>query len=301
MLIAALLVAALPSAAETAAPAERLAAALDREYPIADLATRYVASLRVNERAHRYATLSGCGLAKRLTSDLQAVHRDLHLYVDCTMPAAAVPPERQSPIDLAQPLPDKPVFYIASSRGWNLTRDACEQVVAAMRLGAGAKYIIVDVRGNHGGTGIIGDLIASYLYALDEAQPLVLARFRDPHRDLLDTTYPYVPGPRYPNARVYILVSADTYSAAEGFAFGLQRAGRATVIGQTTGGAGIAAHSIDLGGSLTASIPNKLLLAPDGSPGWEGTGVKPDIVTALGKEIDTAMELITADLTKNSE
>ena len=168
-----------------------------------------------------------------------------------------------------------------------------------MRLGVGARYIIVDVRGNGGGAGIIGDLIASYFFRLEDAHPLVRGRFRDPHDDVLDNSYPYVPGPRYPDAKVYILVNANTYSAAEGFAFGLQRAGRATVIGQTTGGAGIAAHEIELGGGLTASIPDKLLLAPDGSPGWEGVGVKPDVVTAPDKEIDTAMALITADIAKH--
>ena len=188
------------------------------------------------------------------------------------------------------------VFVLVARTGWPLTQQACEDVVAAMAKARGAKYVVVDVRDNPGGTGIIGNLIASYFYALDESHVLLRGSFRDPARDTQEGTYPYVPGPRLPGAKVFILVNGGTASAAEGFAFGLQKAGRATVVGQTTAGAGIAGSDGDFGDGIKAFIPLKMILAADGSKGWEGVGVKPDVVTKPGEELDRVTALIGADM-----
>ena len=123
---------------------------------------------------------------------------------------------------------------------------------------------------------------------------LVQGLLRDHRKDTQEGTYPYVPGPRSPDARVFILVDKDTVSATEGFAFGLQHAKRATIVGQTTAGGGSDTWPYDLGSGLVAFIPHKLLTAPDGSPGWESVGVRPDVQTQPGQELATTLKLIDA-------
>ena len=278
------------------AAVETLESALSSAYPIPKVANLYASALKRNLAAGRYAGLAPCDLASRLTGDLQGVHRDVHLHVSCAPPSPAGPPPAPvEPIQAAQMVGGS-VFFLASRTSWPLTQEACQAVVSAMAKAKGAKYVVVDLRDNFGGTGIIGNLIASYFYALDESHMLLRGAFRDHALDTQEGTYPYVPGPRLPDAKVYIAVNAGTASAAEGFAFGLQRAGRATVVGETTAGAGIAGDDVDIGDGLRAFVPFKLILAADGSKGWEGVGVTPDVRTGPGQELDRIAALISADL-----
>lgn len=291
------------AAHDNAAGVRALAEALTSEYPIAEIGESYAAVLRKNIAQARYDDLDACALADRLSQDLQAVHRDLHLTVACPKPGgAALPrPSDESPVYAVQRSASLPLFYLASKGGWSLTETACQQIVGAMSLAAGAKYVIIDLRDNPGGAGVIGNLIASYFYPLEDGHVLVRGAFRDRSQDTLEGTYPYVPGPRLPDAKVYILVNIHTGSAAEGLAFGLQHAGRAKVVGQTTAGAGIAAWRVTLPGGIEALVPRKLILAPDGSKGWEGIGVRPDIPTEPGKEIETVTALVTEDWKKATQ
>jgi C-terminal processing protease CtpA/Prc len=109
-------------------------------------------------------------------------------------------------------------------------------------------------------------------------------------------TYAYTPGPHMPEAKVYILVNHRTASATEGFAYAMQKLKRATIIGQTTAGAGIAGGFAKLGsGTEQAFIPSKMIVAPHTETGWEGAGVVPEVTTEPGRERDKAVELIAAE------
>jgi hypothetical protein len=298
-------VSAAKAAAESREAVRALAGALSTYYPVTSVARLYARTLNKNLAAGRYAGLAPCDLAGRLTGDLQAAHRDVHLRVSCKPPpavAAAGPaastdpaPSPPSIIQTAERVDDS-VFLLASRNGWPLTDQAAQEAVSAMALAKGAKYVVVDLRDNPGGSGIIGNIIASYFYDFGEAHMLLRGAFRDHSRDSQEGTYPYVPGARLPDAKVFIVVNGRTASAAEGFAFGLQKAGRATVVGQTTAGAGIAGSDADLGDGIQAFIPLKMLLAADGSKGWEGVGVTPDVATKPGEEFDRIAALISAEL-----
>ena len=269
------------------------------DYPIAEVSEAYASRLNRSFAEGRYKGLAVCDLADRLNADLQAAHKDLHLSVGCKRVGGSEPqsePASQNPIERADWLPGLPAFYVSSRSGWPLTEEACQQVFAAMTLAGGARYVVVDVRDNPGGSGIIGNLIASYFYPLEDGHVLVRGAFRDHAQDTQEGTYPYVPGPRLPDAKVFIVVNKTTGSAAEGFAFGLQKAGRAKIVGQTTAGAGIAVWRVEMSDGLVVNLPRKLILGPDGSRGWEGVGVTPDIRTEPGKEYEAVLGLIKADM-----
>lgn len=89
---------------------------------------------------------------------------------------------------------------------------------------------------------------------------------------------PHTAGARY-GGDVYLLVSGDTISAAEGFAYDLQSLGRAVVIGERTAGAAHPAFDYRVGDHFTLTIPTSRYVSAVTGTDWEGTGVVPDIPT----------------------
>ena len=288
------------SDAESDEVAAEISRHLERAYPLPDWSKAYAAMLAGNVMSGRYHGLSPCALAENLTRDLRAAHMDLHLHVSCTRdpdeegapPAPGHPADR--PIDVLELDPALPVAYIRSSGGWDLTDRAFAQVAHAMGAAAGSRYVIIDIRDHPGGHGEIGTLIASYFLPPGEAVPLVDTQRRGAP-SIPETSYPFVSGDRLDQAQLFILVNERTGSAAEGLAFALQRRKRALIVGQKTAGAGIAGYLEPLGHGLNLYLPDKLILGPDSGPGWEGVGVKPDIVTAAGEERDAAMKIIRSE------
>ena len=78
-------------------------------------------------------------------------------------------------------------------------------------------------------------------------------------------------------AKVYVLTSGFTGSAAEHFALAMKRTHRATLIGETTGGAGNYGGFRPLGDKFSVFVPIGRTFDPDTGKGWEGTGVAPDV------------------------
>ncbi len=272
---------------------------LQKNYPFPNIATAYTAALTTNMKAGRYNDLGACALAERLTADLRAAHKDLHLEVNChqgLVEAILNPKEDESGpahyvVDRVALDPTLRMAYIKSPGPWSPTRDDFERIQNAMGMAAGARYVIIDITGNGGGSGDIGNFLASYFYPVGDDELMNVGLHRDGVEEP-EHTFPYVPGPRFADAKLYILVDATTASAAEGFAFALQRLKRATIVGEQTAGAGIAAFEAPLPRGLSIMVPNKLIVAPGTKTGWEGVGVTPDIVSKQGEETDTALKAI---------
>ncbi|HEX7813843.1 S41 family peptidase [Dyella sp.] len=277
---------------------------LVKGYPFPDLSKRYARTLADAARSNRYEGLDHCDFGKKLTEELRATHKDVHLGVYCESrfrapPVAghgAKPAGEDTSIETVELDKNLASAYIQSQGAWGEDQDNYDAVVNAMGLAAHAKYVIIDIRNNPGGSGTIGRLFASYFYGTGDEQFYLNGFHKDRSKDIQEWTYSYVPGKRLPNAKVYILVNNRTASATEGFAYAMQRLKRATIVGQTTAGAGIAGSIVDLGHGMRAFIPVKMVVAPRTEQGWEGVGVKPDVETAPGEEKTKALELIKADL-----
>jgi C-terminal processing protease CtpA/Prc len=92
-------------------------------------------------------------------------------------------------------------------------------------------------------------------------------------------------------AKIYLLVSRDTVSAGEHLALALKRTGRATLIGQTTRGAGNFGRPFKLPHNFSAFVPFGRTFDPASGQGWEGTGVRPDIEVPAEKALDEALRV----------
>ena len=153
-----------------------------------------------------------------------------------------------------------------------------EPVKDAIRGFAAAKAsaIIIDLRGNRGGVGVMASGIAGTLLAKETS----IGTMRTRASTLTFTAYPQ--DPVY-TGRVVILTDEGSISTSEIMAAGLQEAGRATVIGRQTAGMVLPSQIVTLpdGGRLQFVFAD--FKTPKGTF-LEGRGVTPDVEIPLTRE-----------------
>jgi C-terminal processing protease CtpA/Prc len=91
------------------------------------------------------------------------------------------------------------------------------------------------------------------------------------------------------DAKVIVLMSPITASAAEHFTLALKRTGRAIVIGEPTAGAGHYGSIQPITEHFAAFIPVGRTFDPDTGKGWEATGVAPDVVVPAANALVEAL------------
>ena len=110
-----------------------------------------------------------------------------------------------------------------------------ETAAAAMNLLANNDAVIIDLRRNGGGDPEAVILLCSYFF--DESTHLNSIYSRDTDSTRQYWSHPVVPGKKLLGKDVYVLTSNRTFSAAEEFTYNMQSQKRATIVGETTGGA----------------------------------------------------------------
>jgi len=307
--------------------AERYAALLERDYVYPETGKRYAAAIRASIAAGRYAPLSGTALAQAIDADVNAVQPDGHLHV--RPPEGSAPPAG-GPAGLPRG-PKPPV----EGAGWIVPGvafvrfnvfpdDAAVTATAAKFMAdhADAKAIIFDIRTHNGGGIEQMNVIFPWLFAqptrlvtmatrasVDESGEGPLGDDAGLHLvkgdpGMVTREHWATPNddPRLRDAKVYVLTSEATASAAEHFALAMKHTGRGTLVGSATAGANHFGRGEELGGGFRAFIPVGRTYDPTTGKDWEGDGVQPDIavppadalsraLTELGVEPDEAARL----------
>jgi C-terminal processing protease CtpA/Prc len=104
----------------------------------------------------------------------------------------------------------------------------------------------------------------------------------------VDYTLPQLDGERMPAADLFILTGSETFSAAEAFAFGLQKRGRATVVGARTKGGANAGRYVTIVHGFRAFVPMAHASDAYSDESWEGVGITPDVATPEADALDRA-------------
>lgn len=268
---------------------------------------------RIAASLHRRAALGefdGHTHPAELASALSAAlsGHDRHFRVTWTPPGDAVPRDRHRvPLDTAsrtqrerrsgyglrrvERVPGNigvlELTHFSGTPGEGPDGPARRQIDAALDVLAGVDALIIDLRGNSGGSpAMVGYLASAFL------PPGVDAYNRFRHRDGSTSEAPTEPHPRPdPHVLIFALVGPRTASAAEAFAYTLQQAGRAQIVGATSAGAANPGTTFELEDGLNVFVSTGSPLNPLSGENWEGRGVQPDRSTTVDTAESTAYRM----------
>ena len=302
-----------------------LATALEDNFVFPDAGKAYAAMLRANLAKGAYASFPDAQtFADKVTDDLQAVHKDGHLRL------RVAPAEQRGQAQAPNGGPAD--ANEVTKAGWLAPGVAYidfngfpgnETTIAAVRefleTHKDAKHLIIDARDNGGGGLAEMNLIFEQIFT--KPTTLVTMDIRqaveEKHGTPFDPNDPLmrkVSGPAtiirrehvavpaakqsaLRDAKVYLLTSKKTFSAAEHLSLSLKRTKRATLIGEATGGGAHFGGMGPMGVGYAAFVPVGRTFDPDTGKSWEGTGVTPDVAVPADKALDEALNLAGAGIT----
>ena len=283
---------------------------LNEFYVSPETATKMGDAVRTRQKKGEYDSVDdGEAFAKTLTNNFQEVSHDKHLRVDFS--PARIPERPAGPPDA-----DAVARYRKDMEKMNCGFDKVEilsgnvgylkfdmfadpeicgpTAVAAMNFLANVDAIIFDLRENGGGDPKMIALVSTYLFS----KPTHLNDLWERKSDTTSQywTLPYVPGKLLDEKPAYVLTSKRTFSGAEEFSYNLKNLGRATIVGETTGGGAhpVSGHRID--DHFMIGVPFAKAVNPISKTNWEGTGVEPDVKVKAADALTTAQKLVMEKL-----
>jgi hypothetical protein len=299
-------------AAERSKTIEDLATKLTDRFVDPEVGKRYAAMLRANEASGKYGAIADdSAFAKQVTADLQAVAFDGHLKLvvtkDDPLSGGAANASTKSTIPeaieaSARLTPD--IAYIRLGRFFGEP----ENIAAIKKFlvdNQDAKVLIFDVRTHIGGG--LDEMDAMFPLLFDKETVLVDMDTRasvdtpdnDPHLrrvaapdSVVRREHFVVPadGPHpLAKAKIYVLASGRTGSAGEHFVLSLKRTHRATIIGETTYGAGNYGDNVSIAGGFSAFIPVGRTFDPDTGKGWDYVGIAPNVAVPASEALVEAL------------
>ena len=309
----------------------KLATTLEDNFVFPDKGRAYAERLRAQLAAGAYSSFpDGQAFAEKVTEDLQAVHKDGHLRLHVVPRDAREGPAAAGQGQRVRRGPG-PSSGVAKS-GWLADGVAYirfdgfpgnDVTIADLRkfleTHGGAKTLIIDARMHRGGGLTEMDVLFPQMFAKPTTLVAMDTREAVDRREgnpIDDASLRKVSAPAgvvrrehfvspassqsgLVTAKVFLLTSKRTASAGEHLALSLKRTKRATLIGETTAGAGHYGGMASLGHGYSAFIPVGRTFDPDTNLGWEGTGVKPDVEVPADQALDEALKL--AGVNKTAE
>jgi retinol-binding protein 3 len=275
-----------------AATVDRLLRLLGEKYVFPDKATQAKEAILARSKRGEYDAIgTGKAFAAALTGHVNQVLHDAHFRVGFS--ADKIPENELS----AAPTPEEQRRYDAEARRFNGGFEKVERLpgnigylevrsfsfpdrgadaaAAAMTFLADTDALIIDIRRNGGGEPDMVATLCSYFFS----KPVHLndLYYRPENETRQYWSLPSVPGRRYLDKEVYVLVGKQTGSGAEEFAYDLQQLKRATLVGEPTWGGANPGDELRLSDHFSAFIPTGRAINPSTKTNWEGVGVAPDI------------------------
>ena len=159
-----------------------------------------------------------------------------------------------------------------------------QAIESALQLLAGTDALIIDLRDNGGGAPqMVGYLGSAFV----RREADIFNTFHGRGHTMSEAPLDWYPQPRL-DTPLFLLTSARTASAAEAFAYTLQSAKRATVVGEASMGAANPGGEVDAGHGFSVFVSFATPINPITKTNWEGHGVAPDIA------VEHALALVTA-------
>lgn len=257
--------------------------------------------LRAEAEAGRYDSLTDPrDLQEVLTNRLKPL--DAHFSVSWRAPSSARTPERANtlaPVPFAvgvarrgmgfravEILPGNIAVIDMSMFADFETADAParRQADAVLQLVSGADAVIFDLRDNGGGSpAMVGYLVSAFVPRGSNIYNSFVGREGETSEQAREEyAAPRVDTP------LFVVLSGRSASAAEGFSYTLQAAGRATIVGERSAGAANPGGPITTASGFSIFVPFGSPRNPITGRNWESTGVLPDIEASSEQALTAA-------------
>jgi len=268
---------------------------LQHNYVFPDVAEEMIAALKKNYKQGKYDSAPDAVMfSEMLTRDLRTVSNDKHIRVlfdPQRIKRRSQAISKEDSLRIAErrlqsmamtnfgfesvQILDGNVGYL-NLKNFADPAFAKETAAAAMTFLGNTDAIIIDLRNNGGGSSEMVQLLSSYFFG-EESVHLNSLYWRSSDTTTETWTIPNVEGLKNPDADVYILTSDYTFSAAEEFSYNLQSLGKATIVGETTGGGAHPGNNEVVTDRFMIFVPSGRAINPITKTNWEGTGVVPDV------------------------
>lgn len=283
--------------AEPRAVAERVAAAIEENYFDEQRAHDIAAEVRAAAAAGRYDITNEADLAAALTATLHP--HDGHFRVEYRPPqpnAAPRPAAFGNDARLAYGIPSVTMYpggigvvdfrLLADFDPENLA--AKNALDSAFTMVHGSQALILDLRDCAGGSPTMVGYILGHFFP-EGAN--VYNTFHSRRGDMEETP-PEQPGSgRRLDTPLFVLTSGRTGSACESLAYTLQAAGRATIVGEASGGGANPGGLLPVDDNLAVFVSFATPINPITHTNWEGAGVQPNVAAPVADALTRARVL----------
>jgi hypothetical protein len=295
----------------TLSPAERTAAlkavtaALQASYVFPEMRPKLIERLRRSEEAGHYEVDDPRAFADRITEDLRDVAHDGHLSIHFApeeyAAATAPPTSSQGSEEFArrQALRDHygltelkilpgNIRYLRIT-GFEWVRDETGAAYDdAMRFLKDGDAIVIDLRGNGGGSSEAVQYVTSHFLPADT---LLLTFLQDSAPPAQSRTLSHLPAGRLQGKPLYVLIDGGVASAAEEFAYHVRQFKLGELVGAKTAGAANNNRFVPIAPGFLLSVSFGRPVHAVSNTNWEGVGIKPSVEAPPVQALDVAQSL----------
>lgn len=301
--------------AETGAltPAQRAAAidaileTLERTYVFPERVPAIVQAIRAAQARGRYDVTDAGEFASRLTEDLGPAANDTHVYLqhDPERYAAAMRPsdaaDAEAPdLDAVMDARSRRVHYGLTDQrllggnirylrvgefAWVQGGETAQAWDDAMRFLRGGDAVILDLRGNPGGS---HDAVRYALSHFMEGGRLLMTFLEAGKAPEESFSLTDLPAGRMVGKPLYVLIDANVGSAGEDFAYSVQQFRLGRLVGETTAGGANNNRFLPIPPGFMLSVSFGRPVHAVSGANWEGTGVAPELAVPRGAALDAA-------------
>ncbi|UZO79594.1 S41 family peptidase [Aquimarina sp. ERC-38] len=284
---------------------DSISAIVKRYYIKPEIGIEIVNRIRQKKVNNEYSQITNPSILKdSLKNDLRAINGDLHMNIVYRDPRNIIyenkAPTQVNEAGLWSNYGLNEIKVLEGNIGYlkikNFTQHQYLENIKPLIANAftflkNTDALIIDVRNNGGG---FEEMVAHYIsYFFDSEIPIHLSDYRCTlHNHIYGiSTDPNVSGPKLPNMKLYILVNANTGSAAESFAYIIKHLKRGTIIGEITAGAGNGASQHHINDRFSIQVSSEETINPITKTSFEKVGVIPHIKTTSKQAYNEAYKL----------
>ena len=283
---------------------QQIKAALTKGYFDRAKLSLVLQKMEAAERSGRYEIADPRKFAELLTSDMQVVTGDTHLYLNFQPEwyrAALIPPDPNSiALENAADVKHSRAFnhglaemrilpgnvrYLRIVGFFWVDGETVNVMDSAMRFLKGGRAIIIDLRSNRGGETNAAHYLLGHFFEPDELMMSVISTGKE---DVQVRASPYLKSERLRGIPLYVVVNKRTRSAAEAVAYTVRQFKLGEVVGERTEGAAHFSEDAAIAPFYRLSVPSGRTEDPITHADWEGIGVAPTIAAKSWEALDVA-------------